>query len=87
MWSKLSLVWLEAMYENTLLIAIKNNYKLGTNQPCFLTKLGGGVFGMDDTIIIMAINNAINFIRQKKIFIDVYIVHYGLIDERYKSII
>jgi hypothetical protein len=87
LWSKLSLVWLEAMYENTLLIAIKNNYKLGSNEPCFLTKLGGGVFGMDDNIIIIAINNAIKYIRQKQIFINVYIVHYGLIDQRYNSII
>lgn len=87
LWSKLSLVWLEAMYENTLLIAYKNNSKLGRNEPCFLTKLGGGVFGMDDNIIIMSINNAINYMRNNQIFMEVYIVHYGSIDQRYNSII
>ena len=87
LWSKLSLVWLESMYENTLLIAYKNNSELGRNEPCFLTKLGGGVFGMDDNIIIMAINNSISFMRKEKIYIDVYIVHYGTIDQRYKTIV
>lgn len=87
LWLKLSLVWLEAMYENTLLIAYKNNYLSRLNEPCFLTKLGGGVFGMDDNIIILSINNAVKFMRRHQIFLDVYIVHYGNIDQRYNSII
>jgi hypothetical protein len=86
LWSKLSIVWLEAMYENTLLIAYKNNSILGRDEPCFLTKLGGGVFGMEDTIIINAIHSSINFMRRLQLYLDVYIVHYGSIDERYNSI-
>jgi hypothetical protein len=75
------------MYENTILIAYKNNLELGRNEPCFLTKLGGGVFGMDDNIIIMAIRNAVVFMRKERIYIDVYIVHYGTLDLRYKTIV
>ncbi|ATZ80566.1 hypothetical protein BMW23_0519 [Bodo saltans virus] len=32
----------EAMYENTLLIACINNMKSGQNKPCYLTQVGGG---------------------------------------------
>lgn len=83
LWDGLAEIFLEAMYENTLLIACMNNKKTNQNKPCYLTQLGGGVFGMKHSQIVKAIIKACNVISKKGLNLDVKIVHYGNINQNY----
>lgn len=83
LWDKLSKVFLDAMYENTLLGACLNNINNGEKKPCFLTMIGGGVFGMKHSLIIDAIQNACQMIATKGYSLDVKLVHYKYIHKNY----
>lgn len=83
LWDGLAELFLEAMYENTLFQACINNIESGENKPCYLTKIGGGVFGMKDSQIIRAIQRACNIIARKGLQLNVKIVHYGNIQQEY----
>jgi hypothetical protein len=86
LWDGLAEIFLEAMYENTLMIACLNNYMNGKNNPCYLTKIGGGVFGMKQFQISRAIQRACNVVAKKGHNLNVKIVHYKKIDPLYESI-
>jgi hypothetical protein len=83
LWDGLSELFLEAMYENTLLEACMNNIESSLNKPCYLTKIGTGAFGMKDSHVIRAIQRACNIVANKGLFLDVIVVHYINIDEQY----
>lgn len=87
LWDGLSELILETMYENTLLIACDNNIKNNTNEPCYLTLIGGGVFGMKHFQIKNAIQKACNTIAKKGLSLDVKIVHYNYINDEYIDIV
>lgn len=82
LWLGLSELVLEAMYENTLLAA-KNS-----SQPCFLTLIGGGTFGMNHSQIYRAIQRACNCLAMKGGSLDVRIIHYqkSAISEMYEKL-
>jgi hypothetical protein len=86
LWDGFAEIVLEAMYENTLLIACMNNAISGQNKPCYLTQIGGGVFGMKHAQIIRAIHRACNIIANRGLNLNVKIVHYGSINPLYNTI-
>ena len=73
-WEFLSNLFLEGLYENTLLIAVMNNLLLGQTRPCFLTKVGGGAFGMKDIHIVNAIKKACNNIYNLGFNLEIFLV-------------
>ena len=83
LWDGLSELFLEAYYEITLLMACVNNMMKDTSSPCYLTQIGGGVFGMKKSLINKAITNACNLINSLGHNLDVFMVHYGSIDQSY----
>ena len=82
----ISEILLDAMYLNTLLIGCINNYHNKTNKPCYLTKIGGGAFGMKHNYIITAIIRACNYIKKNGLSLDVKLVHHIKKDSTYDSI-
>ena len=60
------------MYENTLLIAYQND----PNKPCYITLVGGGVFGMNLDQIYRSIIRACILIARCGLSLDVRIVHH-----------
>jgi hypothetical protein len=86
MWYGLGEIFLEAMYENTLFAACMNNKNSGQNMPCYLTQIGGGVFGMEHWQIIRAIQRACQIIAKRGFNLDVKIVHYGNINPEYNKL-
>lgn len=86
LWFGISEIFLEAMYENSLLAACLNNKKLGKNRPCYLTHIGGGVFGMPHFIIKRAIQRACNIIAKNGLDLEVKIVNYKTISPIYDSV-
>jgi hypothetical protein len=84
LWDGLAELFLEAYYEITLLITCYNNIQSGLNKPCYLTKVGGGVFGMKKNMIIRAINRACNIVKNLGYSLTVYLVHYGSIEPNYE---
>lgn len=83
-WGLLAEIFLEAYYELTLLIACYNNNRIGTNKKCYLTKIGGGVFGMNNNTIIKAIKRAIEIIKNRGYDLEICLVHYNEIDHQYQ---
>ena len=83
-WGYLSEVILDATYENTLRIAIKNNQQNHVNQPCYLTLVGGGVFGMDTNQIFRAILRACTLVAREGAQLDVKVVHYKQVNESFE---
>ena len=83
LWDGLSELFLEAMYENTLLIACENNKRSGQNRPCYLTKIGGGVFGMKPSQIARAIQRACQITASRGLILSVKLVHYEHIEKGY----
>lgn len=77
LWYGLSELFLDAMYLNTLKQAYANNVKNRVNQPCFLTLVGGGAFGMEHYQIARAIHNACLEMKNANMKLDVKLVHYG----------
>jgi hypothetical protein len=83
MWDGLAELFLEAMYYNTLVCAVHNNIKSGINAPCYLTMIGGGVFGMKHYQIVRAIQRACNVVAKRGYSLNVFVVHYMSINEEY----
>lgn len=77
MWDGLGELVLEAVYENTLLSAVVNNFRNKKNMPVYLTMIGGGVFGMKHIQIKRAIVRACNIVAMKGYTLDVRLVHFG----------
>lgn len=77
LWLGLGEIFLEAMYENTLLSACINNIKSKQFNPCYLTKIGGGVYGMDNNQIARAIQRACQIISLNGMKLNVVIVNYN----------
>jgi hypothetical protein len=86
LWDGLAELFLEAMYENTLLAACENNMRNGQNNPCYLTKVGGGVFGMKYEQITRAINRACQVVALRGLSLTVKIVHYGQVENGYEDL-
>ena len=86
LWIPLSKLFLEALYEITLLSACYSNIKNKCNSPCYLTLIGEGVFGMDPLIICDSIKKACYAVSKRGYFLNVYIVHYNHIPRIYKNI-
>ena len=78
LWDILSILFLEGLYENTLLIAVMNNLLSREIKPCFLTKVGGGVFRMKDILIVNAIKKACNTIYNLGFNLEIFLVNYNL---------
>jgi len=74
LWESFARLILEASYEATLLAAIINGRETG-NRTCYLTLLGGGVFGNASDWIVDAIQRALMLIAGTGV--DVAIVSYG----------
>lgn len=75
-WAGLSELFLNAIYENTLMVAAMNNQLSGSRHPCYLTLVGGGAFGMNVPQIYRAIQRACTVIARKLLSLDVILVHY-----------
>lgn len=86
LWDGLAEIFLDAMYENTLFISCILNIVENINAPCYLTKLGGGVFGMKHSQILNAIQKACQTLSKKGMSLDVKIVHHGNLAIKYKKI-
>lgn len=76
LWMGLSELFLEAMYEYTLMIAVRNNMENRENKPCFLTQIGGGAFGMNQHQIYRAIKRACTIVARNGHNLDVKFVFY-----------
>lgn len=74
LWESFARLILEATYEATLLLALKNHLKSGNNRVYF-TLIGGGAFGNEMRWILSAIRKAI--LKYKTFPLDVRIVSYG----------
>ena len=83
LWKPLSKLFLEALYEITLLSSCYSNIKNKCNSPCYLTLVGDGVFGMDPLIIIDSIKKACSNVVKRGYSLNVYIVHYNYIPRIY----
>lgn len=74
LWESFARLILEATYEATLLLALKNYLKSGNNRVYF-TLIGGGAFGNEMRWILSAIRKAI--LKYENFPLDVKIVSYG----------
>jgi hypothetical protein len=83
MWDGLSELVLDAMYENTLMSAVKNNIRNNCDATCYLTMIGGGVFGMKHSQIMRAICRACNVVAMNGHILDVKLVHYLSFNDEY----
>jgi hypothetical protein len=86
LWKGIAEIFLEAMYENTLLLACYNNSLSGESKPCYLTSIGGGVFRMDANQIRRAIERACHVVAKRGLNLDVIYVHYGSVMNEYSKI-
>ena len=85
-WTPLSQIVLDATYEATLLAGIIH-IKSGAPPPIvFLTQVGGGVFGNEWIWIRSAMARAIQRVEKYNVPLDIRIVHFGEIDERYMEL-
>ena len=84
-WGLFSKLFLEGMYENTLLIAIMNNLLLGEQKPCFLTKVGGGVFGMKNEDINFAIKKACKKIYNMGFNLEIFLIDLNKYDNDFED--
>ncbi len=73
-WRSFAWLVLEAAYEATLLAAVVNVQRGGSNVV-LLTRLGGGAFGNDDSWIDAAMRRALEGVRNHSL--DVRLVSYG----------
>ena len=72
LWLGLSELFLEAIYENTILLACYNE-----SATCYLTAVGGGAFGMRPEQIARAIRRACDYVANAGCSINVKMVHYS----------
>lgn len=85
-WTPLSQIVLDATYEATLLAGIVH-IKSGAPPPfVFLTQVGGGVFGNEWIWIRSAMARAIQRVEKYNVPLDIRIVHFGEINERYMEL-
>jgi len=84
LWEKFAVLILEASYEATLCAAILNSSKTG-NQNVYLTLLGGGAFGNEESWIISAIERAL--MRYRNIDLKVHIVSYRASNNQVKKLV
>jgi hypothetical protein len=73
-WEPFARLILEAAYEATLLAAL-DNAKRGGSNIVLLTQLGGGAFGNADTWISDAMSHALSHVAARDL--DVRLVSYG----------
>ena len=89
-WQPLAHIVLDASYEATLLVGIKQTLfalKTGKRLPMtLLTKVGGGVFQNDTAWIKSAIQRAIRRVKDYNVPLDIHIVHYGQVDTEYENL-
>lgn len=83
-WERFARLVLEATYEATFYVALKNYHATGCPK-LFLTLVGGGVFGNESAWILDAIEKCLNQFMHTPL--EVAIVSYGRSDERVKSLI
>ncbi|OYU32412.1 MAG: hypothetical protein CFE39_03380 [Comamonadaceae bacterium PBBC2] len=74
-WNSFASLVLQAAYEATMWAGVLNA-KRGVSNVVFLTRLGGGAFGNDDSWIDLAIRNALQMAVHEDL--DVRIVSYGV---------
>ena len=74
LWEGFATLVLEASYEATICAAIANADRTG-NNTVFLTLLGGGAFGNEESWIVSAVRRALSLYRDSGL--DVAIVSYG----------
>ncbi len=79
-WLGLSELFLESAYENTLLTACQNNSKI-----CYITLVGGGVFGMNIDQIYRAIERACILTAREGGYLNVVLVHHNKLNENLKK--
>ena len=53
---------------------------------CYLTQIGGGVFGMKTSLIISAIKKACLNLTKKGYHLNIKMVHYGFINPLYNQL-
>ena len=73
-WESFATLVLEASYEATICAAIDNARRTG-NRTVFLTLVGGGAFGNEESWIVTALRRALSLYRDSGL--DVAIVSYG----------
>jgi O-acetyl-ADP-ribose deacetylase (regulator of RNase III) len=83
LWAPFATCILEGSYMATLCIAALIAIKAQTRVKCYLTLIGGGVFGNKPNWIIDAITKALE--KYKDYPIDVMLVHYQMIDPAYSE--
>jgi hypothetical protein len=80
LWEPVSRLLLESCYESTLWTAVHVNEKRKKEKkkpaPCFLTRIGGGVFGNKQSWIDDAISLAIESISKSGYNLEVFLVEY-----------
>ncbi len=74
LWSDFARLILEATYEATFFVALKNYERTGNNK-LFLTTVGGGAFGNEDEWIFSAIKKSI--VKFSNTPLDIQLVSYG----------
>lgn len=84
LWSDFAKIILEAAYEATFYVALRNYERTGNNKV-FLTLLGGGAFGNKLEWIFNAIAKSIK--KFSKIPLDINIVSYGASNSKIKEFI
>ena len=82
-WESFARLILEATYEGTLLAAAENAER-NPSAPVYLTKVGGGVFRNPNGWIVAAMDRA--FQRLAETGLDVRIVHYSRVHERFHDV-
>ena len=88
-WEPLARLVLKATYEATLLVGILSTLNdeavIENGKPLILlTKVGGGVFRNNDSWIVDAIQWAIERAGMYGVDMDVQIVHFGSVDNKYR---
>eukprot|EP00592_Proboscia_alata_P026114 CAMPEP_0194441628 /NCGR_PEP_ID=MMETSP0176-20130528/122495_1 /TAXON_ID=216777 /ORGANISM="Proboscia alata, Strain PI-D3" /LENGTH=384 /DNA_ID=CAMNT_0039267143 /DNA_START=164 /DNA_END=1318 /DNA_ORIENTATION=+ len=82
-WESTAKIVLDASYEATLLTGLIQTTKGKPTPIVFLTLVGGGCFGNRSLWIRQAMKRAIRQVQKYKVSLNIVIVHYSRIDERY----
>mmetsp|Transcript_70186 Transcript_70186/g.217056 ORF Transcript_70186/g.217056 Transcript_70186/m.217056 type:complete len:383 (+) Transcript_70186:51-1199(+) len=82
LWQPLAELVLEAVYEATLWSHVLYTARFRAAKalpprPLYLTQVGGGVFGNEDSWICNAIGRACSAVRDHSIGLDIRVVHFG----------
>lgn len=82
-WTSFARLILEAAYESSLLAAV-GNADHNPGAPVYLTQLGGGAFGNRTAWIVAAMERAFHLLAYSAL--DVRIVHYSGVSERFRDL-